>query len=386
MARIQVFGGPHGIVGAPHLEQRADVDLDARPTRSAHTKEFFEHRQRFTRTVQAREAHRPAQHRVGVLTVGREDASELPECDAMTAQHHVAPGDARPLRRVEALRGGGVDDAQCFRGAARADERRHELLGYGALELRIGLETAPQRVQRRVVFVAVEQEEALQIAGPGCFVRARVDDVLQCLGRLREFRPRQFLFDVIRREHVRVGEAHGFLGAGRDERRDIRCRTRTRERHPGAVAPPKHQRQRIAIARDFPDDVLVREVQQLPEIARQGLDRQLADGNLDVGLQRGGDVAAPRLLRVRDALDRVDRVQQPLGDDGGRIPAIDQLARDFDRVKHDGVAAKLAPKRIEQRRKQADQHDRQQDREHRRDILREPRQEVLLGAVGAEAE
>ena len=132
--------------------------------------------------------------------------------------------------------------------------------------------------------------------------------------------------------------------------------------------------------------MLVREVQQLPEIARQGLDRQLADGNLDVGLQRGGDVAAPRLLRVRDALDRVDRVQQPLGDDGGRIPAIDQLARDFDRVKHDGVAAKLAPKRIEQRRKQADQHDRQQDREHRRDILREPRQEVLLGAVGAEAE
>src|SRR5262249_27341182 len=122
--------------------------------------------------------------------------------------------------------------------------------------------------------------------------------------------------------------------------------------------------------------------QELPEIARERLDRQLADRNLDVGLLRERNVAAPRLLRGCNALDGMDGVEQTLGDDRGSVATIDELARNFERIEHDGVAAQLAPERVQERRQQRDQDDRQQDREERRDVLRKPREDVLLGAVG----
>ena len=78
----------------------------------------------------------------------------------------------------------------------------------------------------------------------------------------------QLLLDVVGREDVRIGQAHHFLRAGRDERPDVGRAIRERPSvDPLAVATPQLQRERIAVARDFPGNVLVGKVEELPEIA-----------------------------------------------------------------------------------------------------------------------
>ena len=170
------------------------------------------------------------------------------------------------------------------------------------------------------------------------------------LGGLRELGAGQFLLHVVRREHVGIGEAHDFLGAGSDQRSDIGCGSRTRD---ASIRAPSRRRNCSVSASPSrvisPATCAVGEIQELAEVAGERLDRQLADRNLDVGLERGGDVAAPRLLRAGDALDRVDRVEQPLGHDGRRVAALGELARNLQRIEHDRVAAKLAPQRVDER-------------------------------------
>ena len=202
----------------------------------------------------------------------------------------------------------------------------------------------------------------------------------------REVRAGQLLLDVVRREHVRVGEAHRFFRTGRDEGNDIGRGARAPLGDPCAVAAPQLQRERFAIARDFAGEAQLGAVEQLPEVAREGFDGKLADRNLDVGLQRRRDMAAAWLLRACHALDRVDRVEQAFRDDGGRVAALGEFARDFEGLEHDRVAPELAPQRVGERDEQRDQRKREQDREDRRDVLRKPRQDLRAGALRAEAE
>ena len=56
----------------------------------------------------------------------------MAEGETVAAQHHVAPADARSLRRGERSRGRGIDDAQGFVGATAAHQRRDEFFGHRA--------------------------------------------------------------------------------------------------------------------------------------------------------------------------------------------------------------------------------------------------------------
>ena len=180
-----------------------------------------------------------------------DDAAELTVGNAVATQHDVAPADARPLRRRERPRRRRVDDAQRLVRPAVAHQRRHVFLGHRALQLRVGFEAAPQHGQRLGRIVAIEEQQPLEVAGPRHFVGPRLHDVLQCLGGLRKLGAGQFLLHVVGREHIGIGEAHDLLGADSDQRSDVGCGSRTRDRRPRAVAPPQLQRERVAVARDF---------------------------------------------------------------------------------------------------------------------------------------
>src|SRR5262249_28811234 len=151
----------------------------------------------------------------------------------------------------------------------------------------------------------------------------------------------------------------------RDERNDISGSPWAPLREPRAIAGSQLQRERVAVARDLAGETQLGPVEQLAEVTRERLDGKLADRNLDVGLQRRRDVAAARLLRARDVLDRVDRIEQALCHDGRRVSAVGELARDLERIEHDRVAAELTPQRINERAEQRDQREREQDREDR---------------------